>query len=320
MEEKLLGHLLKANDLETLREIERRLAEDPTAIHDLAVLRRALMPLESAREEHNPPADLWVRTISRVAEHIVATEGRQTAGADGPTEELIRRAALLAGTPSIAPTITPASPMSDAVPIPPRRRNVVATIGLSIAVLALVIPAVVHVRQSQQRMACQNSMQSFYQAAADYSADNEGRFPQVPDGQAAASAAITLKQTGYLPTTARLACPGGNPEQAAPGTMANYAYSLGYRDKEGQLWGLDRRPENDMLPIMADAPMRQGRETFPINHSHGQNVLFAGGHVRFCTSSHVGVNQDDIFCNADGRVGAGLFPKDSALGRPEELP
>jgi prepilin-type processing-associated H-X9-DG protein len=163
-------------------------------------------------------------------------------------------------------------------------------------------------------------MQQFYEAAAGYSENNDGKFPQVPDGQVAATAAVTLKQTGYLPSNARLTCPAGDPEQAVPAAIANYAYSLGFRDKEGQLWGLDRRPENDMLPILADAPMRQGREAFPGNHRHGQNVLFAGGHVRFCTSPNVGVNGDDIFCNAHGRVAAGLFPNDSALGRPDELP
>ena len=320
MEEKLLGHLLKANDPETASEVERRLAEDPSAIHELDALRRGMVPLESLREEYEPPADLWVRTISRVAEHIVATEGRQTGPEAARTEELIRRAAILANATPALTQVIPAPPASDSAPPPPRHRNVFAAIGLSVAVLALVAPAVLHVRQTQQRIACQDSMQQFYQAAAGYSDVNDGKFPQVPDGQKAESAAVTLKQMGYLPSDARLACPAGNPEQAVPGALANYAYSLGYRDKEGQLWGLDRKPENDMLPIMADAPLRQGRATVPINHSHGQNVLFAGGHVRFCTSSHVGVNNDDIFCNAYGRVGAGLFPKDSALGRPDEQP
>jgi hypothetical protein len=320
VEEKLLGHLLKANDAPTTHEVERLLADDPSAIHDLALLRTALAPLEAASEDIEPPVDLWARTLARVAEHIVATEGRQAPPDGIRTEELIRRAAAISGDMKPA-AIRPAPPVASEVAIPlPRRRNVVGVVALSASVLALVLPAIVHARRHAERTACENGMREFYEAAAGYSDVNGGRFPLVEDGQMAATAADLLKAAGYLAADSRMACPAGPPDQAAPMTLANYAYSLGFRDDTGNLWAVERRAGNDLIPILADAPRRQPGQTLPMNHRHGQNVLFAGGNVRFCTHTQVGMNGDDIFCNANGDVGAGLyrlFPNDSALGQYE---
>ena len=49
-------------------------------------------------------------------------------------------------------------------------------------------------------------------------------------------------------------------------------------------------------------------------------MLFAGGNVRFCTTTTVGLNADDIFCNQYGKVGAGVCREDTVLGRPYERP
>ena len=68
--------------------------------------------------------------------------------------------------------------------------------------------------------------------------------------------------------------------------------------------------ENDLMPICADIPF--GAVGAP--HSHGQNVLFAGGNVRFATVPTVGVNGDDIYRNMLGRVAAGVDRADAVLG------
>jgi len=192
-------------------------------------------------------------------------------------------------------------------------------VGLSAAVLALVLPAIVHFRRGAQQTACANTMGQFYRAASGYSDTNDGHFPQVEEGKTAATAAEKLKRSGYLEPNKRLTCPAA-PEQAGPTSLANYAYSLGFRDEAGRLLGLDRTPENNVLPIMADAPIRQANLALPGNHRHGQNVLFADGHVRFSTTSLVGVDMDDIFLNKDGKVGAGLYRDDTALGCWNETP
>jgi len=323
VEENLLGHLLKANDPTTQRAVEHRLASDPTAVHDLDRLRAALAPLEVDRAEADPPADLWVRTMARVAVHIVAIEGPTTRADDFRTEDLIRQAAAvagpIAGVTVVAP-ITPAPAKSEGGLPPARRWNVVAIVGLSLSGLALVLPAVLHVRERAQQLACQDKMREFYQAAVGYTDNNDGNFPRVPDGQPATTAAEELKQAGYLPSDIRLTCASAPPDATAPTALASYAYTLGFRDERGQLQGMDRAPGFDLMPILADAPARKNGTAIPINHRRGQNVLFAGGNVRFCTTSSVGVDGDDIFCNRLGQVGAGVAREDTVLGGPYERP
>jgi hypothetical protein len=257
-----------------------------------------------------------------VAGHIVATEG-PAPREDVKTEDVIVRAAAVAGRAPAAPTtapITPAPVVSEGGLPPARRWNVVAVVGLSLSLLALVLPAVLHVRGRAHQLACQDSMRHFYEAAAGYTDTNDGKFPRVPDGQTAAAAAETLKQAGYLPPDVRFTCASAPPDATAPVALATYAYTLGFRDERGQLRGLDRGPGYDLLPILADAPARRDGTAYPINHRHGQNVLFAGGNVRFCTTSTVGVNGDDIYCNQWGLVGAGVSREDTVLGGPYERP
>lgn len=321
MEENLLGHLLNANDPASERVVEQYLAADPAAGRRLAVLRSALAPLAADRGDYDLPADLWGRTLSRVAQHIVLTEGPATRPEDGRTDELIRRAAAVTAPVRLTPApITPAPAVSESGLPPARRWNVIATVGLSLSLLALILPGVLHVRQRAHQLACQNSMRDFYQAAVGYSENHEGNFPRVPDGQPAATAAEALKRAGYLPPDMRFTCPSAPPDATAPVALATYAYTLGFRDETGQLRGLDRGPGFDVIPILADAPARQGSTAVPINHRHGQNVLFAGGNVRFCTTPTVGVDADDIFRNKWGEVGAGVSRTDTVLGRPEERP
>jgi hypothetical protein len=320
VEENLLGHLLKANDPVTTREVEQLLATDPVAIHDLAVLRKALAPLQADRDEMVPPADLWARTLARVAEHMVASEGPITRPEDSRTAELIRRAAAVTEPTVVAPPVAPVFLKSEGGLPPARRRNVIAVIGLSAAALALALPAVLHVRARSHQLACQDTMRQFYQAASKYSEHHDGRFPQVGDGEIAASAADALKVAGCLPLDVRFTCPSARPDETSPMALANYAYSLGFRDVTGELHGTERTPGSDLMPILADAPHRQASLAVPVNHRHGQNVLFAGGNVRFCNTPNVGWEGDDIFCNVKGQVGAGLHKFDTALGRPEERP
>lgn len=323
VEKDLLGHLLKANDPAAQRAVEERLTSDPVAVHDLARLRAALAPLEADRDDFDPPAGLWARTLARVAEHIVATEGPISTSEDARTEEVIRKAAAVADAParpSPAAPIRPAPPPSEGGLPPARRWNVVAVVGLSLSLLALILPAVLHVRERSHQLACQDTMRQFYHAAIGYTDNHDGNFPRVADGQPAATAAESLKLAGYLNPTDRFTCPSAPPDATAPVALATYAYTLGFRDPQGELRGLDRAPGYDLMPILADAPARQGSAALPINHRRGQNVLYAGGNVRFCTTSTVGVNGDDIFVNQYGQVGAGVAREDTVLGRPEERP
>ena len=49
-----------------------------------------------------------------------------------------------------------------------------------------------------------------------------------------------------------------------------------------------------------------------INHGGGQNVLFVGGHVRWCTQPTVGVENDHIYLNQRRVIQAGVRRSDRA--------
>jgi prepilin-type processing-associated H-X9-DG protein len=79
------------------------------------------------------------------------------------------------------------------------------------------------------------------------------------------------------------------------------------------------------LPLMADAPACDANsEVRPGNSANhegrGQNVLFTDGHVEFLTTRTVGPDGDDIYLNADQKVGAGRGPRDSVLGQSGAVP
>jgi prepilin-type processing-associated H-X9-DG protein len=122
-----------------------------------------------------------------------------------------------------------------------------------------------------------------------------------------------LQEAGMIPPAGAPNCPVALKSVGLP--SAGYAYSLGYRD-EGGLHGLrvDDSPfGSDLLPIAAD---RQA----PPSHGGGHNVLFIGGHVRYCTHPNVGVEGDNIFVNQVSKVAAGLHRLDSVLGASDTSP
>src|SRR5207244_4056520 len=138
-----------------------------------------------------------------------------------------------------------------------------------------------------------NNLLQTYQSLAGF-ADNHGyNFPMIteqPPRNVAAAYVPILAEAGCLPAGRAPGCPARDSEDKA---TTGYAYTLGYRDLGGQLHGLRLSPDDkdiDYLPIMADLPAAA-------SHRTGQNVLFMNGQVRFCTSSRVGVNGDEIYLN-----------------------
>lgn len=326
IEQHLLGHLLNADDPNTCGDVERLVGCNPRSRRTLEALRAALAPLAADKEDEAPPPDLWLRTLSRVAEYMVATESPPSQAGEPPAFGRILNQHLN-GAPAAAPPKPPAKKSAPPMLMPasdpdinlPRRWNVVAVVGLSLAGLALVFPAVIHVRAHADRMACQDSMRRFHAATESYAERNDGRMPQVEDGERVFRIVAMLEDSGSVGPNERFHCPASPKGSGAP-TFAHYSYTLGYRDGDGELRGLNARTDNTALALLADAPLRTGDTPAPANHRHGQNVLFLGGHVRFCTHANVGVDQDNIFVNDRGEVGAGLRRFDSALGRADERP
>ncbi|MCE9534561.1 MAG: hypothetical protein K8T89_26075 [Planctomycetes bacterium] len=323
MEDELVGYLIGALDPETHRQVSAWLSENPERGIKLERLRRVLEPLAVDQETIEPPADLAVRTISFVAEHLVSEQGAVVSSGTSQVSEFIR--SLSRPVPSLNVGGSPIFPRtgSEVGGPAPRRRNFAVMGGLSTAVVLIAIAGIVTVRQTQEVKACQNKMRTVHQALTNYSDLNGHQFPQVMPDEDVQMTMSKFQRSGMMPDHAHLICPGtGHVKAAVP--VLDYAYSLGYRDENGTLRGVMHNGENEQFPILADAPERQVGGAAPINHRKGQNVLFAGGHVRFCANPMVGptVNgeTDDIYYNTAREPHAGTHRWDSVLGCANEHP
>ena len=110
-----------------------------------------------------------------------------------------------------------------------------------------------------------------------------------------------------------------NYQVIAPSLARDYAYTLGYRTEAGNVRGL-RRDDDGRLPLLADRPPLGPFGDSPNHGSHGQNVLFIGGNVQWCTTRTVGVDLDDIYLSQNGQIEAGVNRFDSVLAPSEANP
>jgi len=209
------------------------------------------------------------------------------------------------------------------------------------------VPGLVHLRREHNKQACANNLRLMHQALETYSTNHFGDFPRGPAPHDVAGMFVPiLRDAGTLPEGASVRCPeNGDPylpthtlqelkqmspdefQEVARGLAGCYAYTLGYRDANGEHRGLRRDPtqiNNALLPILADCPSVPGpdgelRGNSP-NHRGGQNVLYIGGHVRFWNDPHHGVEDDNIYLNRLGKVAAGVDQWDTVLGCSDDRP
>jgi hypothetical protein len=283
MDENLIGYLLNALEPDERLRVEEYLRDHPEATRKLEMLRSALAPLESDREQPAPPAGLVERTMARIKDAIVKPR---------------IRVPLLDGGPDFSRS---------------RWRPVDVLVGCCILLLlgGIGTSGVMQVRQARDRTECQNNMRNGYGAFTSYANLHHEGLPMIsnrPPNNRAGAFVTMLTESGQLPPQIRLVCPGTQ--------TVTYAYYLPYRDAAGELHGLMMGPHHgdpDTLPIMADVPQVQV-------HGRGFNVLFLGGMVRFSTSANIGIDGDDIFRNDLGNIAAGLRLPDSVLAASEYGP
>jgi len=313
MEEHLVGYLRNDLDPASRRAVEAYLRTHPEAAARVEQLRQNLAPWDEDAGRVAPPSDLVHRTLARIAEH----RARPLPRAPRP------RSYELGGITS--------------------RRFRLADMAVAAAVLLLVgvvgLAWIPKTRQRANELACQNQMRVVWQALQNYSdaPANHGEFPRVEANGPHSVAGIfvpMLQDAGLLTSDVSLVCSGNGPAadgrpslqdleqlyhdqpdtfKAVTRTLAGtYAYTLGYTDN-GTLHGL-RRDSGDLLPLLADAPPESGTGLSPNHGGQGQNVLYIGGNVRWCTQRTVGVNCDDIYLNQDGKLGTGRKWDDTVLG------
>jgi hypothetical protein len=328
MDENLVGYLLDALDDDSRREIERQIRRSPEAQHRLELLREAIEPLDGDREVEEPPPDLWVRTLARVAEYRC----RPKVAVEAPVE------------PGPSPSISGRAWW--------RRADVLVAASLLFCISLLLPPLLSQLRYYHSRVACENNLRQFYFALRNFSDGHDGDFPNIaaaapePWNNAGFFVPI-LNGEGLLSNEVSVQCPANglvpptqltlqdlqkmDPDQldqVAWSFGGSYAYSLGYRDADGT-HGLHFDPNlaNSIRPILADRPPREivlgDLRNSPNHGGYGQNVLFMDGHCEFCPQrtlpSPIG-GLDDIYLNQDNKVQAGRGPWDTVLGDSQARP
>ena len=105
----------------------------------------------------------------------------------------------------------------------------------------------------------------------------------------------------------------------------SYSYSSPFPDQasieRSHTRNLIRRFAGSEFAYLGDRnPGSAGRNS-PNHRGIGQNVLYGDGHAVWCASRNVGVNADDIYLNADGKlIASPVDVNDSLLLPPDRVP
>ena len=320
MDDQLVDYVLNQLTPTERAELEQHLVTHPEDAGKINRLRSALQPLAADRNAYAPPAGLVVAAIARTAQHIV-TERLQ------PIEKVRDK-----------PTIRRVVTSGDWLIPNWRRIDVAVAAGIAFIAVGLVFGAIGKIRHTSQVYACQDQLRQLHVALTGYTDTHNGRYPEVGTSSVPVAGAFVteLARAGQYESARPLLCPASESDETKPMPFATnstdalmkvgYSYSLGYRTANGNITGL-RRTESitgvtDGVPVAADLPSLRSAPTGGLYspHGNGQNVLFAGGSVRYSTISAVGINRDEIYQNDNGVVRAGLHINDTALGRPSDYP
>lgn len=326
----LIGYLLELLDPDDRAAVVADIVAHPETAVRLEQLRDTVARLKVDHEPAVPRPGLAVRTVARLAEHLVASGHRQPTGDETPASDLLT---ALTGQPAgTAPAPRPALPKAPAEWAEARfvggrfRADLVVAAGIGLVVVGLVLSGVSRLRYQNDLMACQKNLQALHNGLAGYADNHEGRFPQVGVDRypTAGTFVAALADAGQFPAEFSPVCPAS--VRSADVSRVGYAYTLGHVAPGGGILGLRRATEsgeeNDLLPIAADCPaaglVAGAGPVCP--HGRSMGVLYVGGNVRTTTLPTVGPNGDDIYRNRLGQVSAGVDRTDAVLGRTADRP
>jgi hypothetical protein len=317
MESDLLAYLVPGDDPSARERVAEQLRRDPDLARQVQLLAGALTPLEADKEPPAPPGGLVGRTIGRVAEYICGQKQRADVQ---PVERVVDRSSQLAPE-ELRALVETMDHGGESTPSRWQPADIAVVAAVLLLAVGLGLAAMPHLRHRQNVQACQNQMREIHQALEGYSQVQTGHYPRIdeqPPHDTAESYLNMLQDAGFLFPGTKGVCP------AALDRSKGYAYSLGFRTDDGQLVGLSRDlgPSGlDMLPILADRPSTtDGDRGMSPDHRYGQNVLFLGGNVRFCTTTQAGIDRDDIYKNKYGEVARGVNCFDTVLGFGADRP
>lgn len=321
IEQNLVGFVMNCLDGEEKTGFEQRLAADPALARQANLLREALTGLD--RDPVQPPRNLAQRAIAKVAQ---AREADSVTIMRLPKAPPITRPAWSWSTWKIADLFVAG--------------GVLAIAGM------VAFPTIRQAWQVQRELSCSNNLRTIGVGLNDIASKNKGAYPKVGgfgSEDVAANYALVLKEHGLFPDGNHPFCaeapPGKLPSRAEMDRLArqdpdkfhrvmrtvsaSYNYSLGHRDENGNLVPPHRK-HGDNFPLLADRAPRTLGVVNPIGNSpnhggRGQNILLAGGNVRFVPTRHT-PDGDDIYLNQNGQPRAGIHANDSSLGDGDHHP
>ncbi len=321
LEQDLVGFVMGCLEGDEKKGFEQLLRSNPDLARQASLLKESLTGLE--RETYQPPRNLAQRAIAKVA---------QAREADSVT---------IMRLPKAPPPPRPAWNWATW-----KIADLFVAAGVMVVAGMVAFPTIRHAWQVQREVGCSNNLRNVGLWSNDYALRNNGYYPQVGglgSKDVAANFPMILKECGYFPDGNHPFCSEPPPPNltnraevdrlsrqdpdkfhwAARRIGGSYSYNMGYRDANGKLIAPHRR-DGDNFPLVADRGPRTLGVVNPNGNSpnhggRGQNVLQAGGNVRFVNSRHL-PGGDDIYLNQNGQPRAGIHVGDSSLGDGDHHP
>ncbi|TWT96717.1 hypothetical protein Pla108_24910 [Botrimarina colliarenosi] len=228
-----------------------------------------------------------------------------------------------------------------------KRFNLVEVVAVGVVATflgALILPGLLVAREARNRNVCANNLHEIGKSLESYRLTHAGHFPMIGEEENAGLFSAMLAEGDAFDREVLqrlLVCPSSElAERVAAGEVrvvvptletllterdpieldrlqrymgGSFAYRIGYR-----VDGEYVEPEeggNCRLPLMADAPSRRCSISV-VSQNHGgcgQNVLFAGGTVRFVSGCWMPEQSDHLFLNDDNEIAAGSHRGDIVL-------
>jgi hypothetical protein len=310
--EHLIGYLLNAVDADERSTIDEHLRQSPELRNELEVLRRSLDPLDGDHGHFDPPVGLAQRCCDFVKSRTeivpAALSPASTTGAGSVRHRWSWLDLSVAG-------------------------------AIAAAVAVFILPAIYQSHVQSQSTACQKNLQDLGNALASYSEHHGSYYPANPNDprlNVAGSWGPTLISEGYLPNSSgkTFVSPSAdlandpqfrvlsieelkrmNDAQLAallPLLSGDYAFTLGYRERDDGPVQLQRYKHRPRFAVGADKPGPDGTNS-PNHGGTGQHVLHDDGNVGFQTTPGSDEHGDNIYKNFKGEVAPGLSSEDAVI-------
>jgi hypothetical protein len=346
-DEVLIAYLLGDSTPEQQLSVELQMEIDPSIGERLSQLRMVLGQIDSVRSEHEPPSDLFARTMARIdaTNQPMETPPSQE-NVEAEDRASVEETFLLNNArDSKSALASPLTPNADGR----NRRSLWDSTALVVCMTLLsfmLLPTVLRARYEARKTQCAHNLQFLGHGLINLAlADPQQRFPEVSahgPHSFAGIYAVKLKDAGWLESPSQLHCPSllgckpmrseelelnvipslsqlqtldlGHLDVCRNTAGGDYSYNLGV--VEDQVLVAPRCEGRANFAILADTPIHfNGSRQYAAHDGVGMNVLYEDGHVSFLRVACLEDSAcDDPFFNLFHEREAGVNKQDACLG------